>query len=109
MIWKKQERQQKKNTKSRQGQQMEQRYIDGLLFAGVILAIFGLANLWELVKNYVKFNKQMCQLWWLVLQRQLLQMVYAKDQVMQQFIVGMFTGAFVSVMSLAVAIKLYLK
>jgi len=36
---------------------MEQRYIDGLLFAGVILAIFGLANLWELVKNYVKFDK----------------------------------------------------
>jgi hypothetical protein len=36
---------------------MEQRYIDGLLFAGVILAIFGLANLWEVVKNYVKFNK----------------------------------------------------
>jgi hypothetical protein len=48
-------------------------------------------------------------LWWLVLQRQLLQMVYAKDQVMQQFIVGMFVGAFVSVASLAVAIKLYLK
>jgi len=36
---------------------MEQRYIDGLLFAGVILAVFGLANLWELIKNYVKFDK----------------------------------------------------
>ena len=67
MIWKKQERQQKKNTKSRQGQQMEQRYIDALLFAGVILAVFGLANLYEVVKNYVKFDKQMCWLWWLVL------------------------------------------
>lgn len=36
-------------------------------------------------------------------------MVYAKDQVMQQFIVGLFAGAFVSVASLAIAIKLYLK
>jgi hypothetical protein len=36
---------------------MEQRYIDGLLFAGVILAVFGMANLWEVVKNYVKFDK----------------------------------------------------
>ncbi len=36
---------------------MEQRYIDGLLFAGVILAVFGAAALWEAVKKYVKFNK----------------------------------------------------
>jgi hypothetical protein len=36
---------------------MEQRYIDGLLFAGTILAIFGLANLWELVKRYVRTNR----------------------------------------------------
>jgi hypothetical protein len=36
---------------------MEQRYIDGLLFAGVILAVFGMANLWEVVKKYVKFDK----------------------------------------------------
>ena len=36
---------------------MEQRYIDALLFAGVVLAGFGLANLYEVVKNYVKFNK----------------------------------------------------
>ena len=36
---------------------MEQRYIDSLLFAGVILAVFGLANLYEVVKNYVKFDK----------------------------------------------------
>ncbi len=28
-----------------------------LRFAGVILAVFGLANLWEVVKNYVKFNR----------------------------------------------------
>ena len=44
-----------------------------------------------------------------MLQRQLLQMVYAKDQIMQQFIVGVFAGAFISVASLAVAIKLYMK
>jgi hypothetical protein len=40
---------------------MEQRYIDALLFAGVekqILAVFGLANLWEVVKNYVRTNSQ---------------------------------------------------
>jgi hypothetical protein len=36
---------------------MEQRYIDALLFAGLILAVFGLANLYEVVKNYVKFDK----------------------------------------------------
>jgi hypothetical protein len=36
---------------------MEQKYIDALLFAGVILAVFGLANLYEVVKNYVKFNR----------------------------------------------------
>jgi hypothetical protein len=36
-------------------------------------------------------------------------MVYAKDKIMQQFIVGMFVGGFISLMSLALAIKLYLK
>jgi len=36
---------------------MEQRYIDALLFAGVVLAVFGLANLWEVVKNYVRTNR----------------------------------------------------
>ncbi len=36
-------------------------------------------------------------------------MVYAKDKIMQELIVGMFAGAFISVASLTVAIKLYLK
>jgi hypothetical protein len=36
-------------------------------------------------------------------------MVYAKDKIMQELIVGMFAGAFVSIASLAIAIKLYLK
>jgi hypothetical protein len=36
---------------------MEQRYIDAILFTGVVLAVFGLANLYEVVKNYVKFDK----------------------------------------------------
>jgi hypothetical protein len=36
---------------------MEQRYIDALLFTGVILAVFGLATLWEMVKNYVRTNR----------------------------------------------------
>jgi formate/nitrite transporter FocA (FNT family) len=36
-------------------------------------------------------------------------MVYAKDKIMQMLIIGMFAGAFVSIASLAIAIKLYLK
>jgi hypothetical protein len=36
---------------------MEQRYIDALLFTGCILAVFGLAVCWEVMKNYVKFDK----------------------------------------------------
>ncbi len=36
-------------------------------------------------------------------------MVYEQDQIMQQFIIGLFAGAFVSIASLAIAIKLYLK
>jgi hypothetical protein len=36
---------------------MEQRYIDALIFTGLVLAVFGLANLYEVVKNYVKFNR----------------------------------------------------
>ena len=36
---------------------MEQRYVDALIFTGLVLAVFGLANLYEVVKNYVKFNK----------------------------------------------------
>jgi hypothetical protein len=36
---------------------MEQRYIDALIFTGLVLAVFGLANLFEVVKNYVKFNR----------------------------------------------------
>jgi hypothetical protein len=36
-------------------------------------------------------------------------MVYAKDKIMQKLIIGMFAGAFVSIASLAIAIKLYLK
>jgi formate/nitrite transporter FocA (FNT family) len=36
-------------------------------------------------------------------------MVYAKDKIMQELIIGMFAGAFISIASLALAIKLYLK
>jgi hypothetical protein len=36
---------------------MEQRYVDGLIFTGLVLAVFGLANFYEVVKNYVKFNR----------------------------------------------------
>ena len=36
---------------------MEQRYVDALIFIGLVLAVFGLANLYEVVKNYVKFNR----------------------------------------------------
>jgi hypothetical protein len=36
---------------------MEQRYVDALVFTGLVLAVFGLANLYEVVKNYVKFNR----------------------------------------------------
>jgi hypothetical protein len=36
---------------------MEQRYVDALIFTGLVLAVFGLANLYEVVKNYVKFNR----------------------------------------------------
>jgi len=36
-------------------------------------------------------------------------MVYAKDKIMQELIIGMFAGAFVSIASLAIAIKLYFK
>jgi hypothetical protein len=36
---------------------MEQRYVDAIAFVVIVLAVFGLANLYELVKNYVKFNK----------------------------------------------------
>ena len=36
---------------------MEQRYLDAIAFVVIVLAVFSLANLYELVKNYVKFNK----------------------------------------------------
>ena len=36
---------------------MEQRYIDALIFTGLLLAVFGLANLYEVIKNYVKFDR----------------------------------------------------
>ncbi len=36
---------------------MEQRYVDALIFTGLVLAVFGLANLYEVIKNYVKFNR----------------------------------------------------
>ena len=36
---------------------MEQRYIDALIFTGLVLAVFGLANLYEVIKNYVKFDR----------------------------------------------------
>jgi hypothetical protein len=36
---------------------MEQRYVDALIFTGLVLAVFGFANLWEAVKRYVRTNR----------------------------------------------------
>ena len=58
MIWKKQERQQKKNTKSRQGQQMGtplgREAVISLLLGGILT--LGIMQIWEWVKAYVRSN-----------------------------------------------------
>jgi hypothetical protein len=38
---------------------MEQRYMDALLFSAIILSVFGLATLWEMVKNHARSNRKM--------------------------------------------------